>query len=197
MWFYPPYDERVRTHVIQRMFAALELCYPWGHRLHKIFNRHTINASYKTLANMSEQIVIHNSIIIKKYNDTQKTPPPSAPCPISAGSSSAATTAPGSPGHTKNVSAVRLRHSSDTRHPGSGSGQGQFHWTPSQCTIIKKVYLDSWYIVKLITLRGIRDEDQRISQSTLGCKVVNLVSQVNINESTSKQTRSGGICCLS
>ena len=83
---------------------------------------------------MSEQIVIHNSIIIKKYNDTQKTPPRSAPCPISAGSSSAAASpTPGSPGHTKHVSTGRLRHSSDTRHP--GSGQGQFHSTPSQCTM--------------------------------------------------------------
>ena len=61
MWFYSPYDERVRTHVIQRIFAALELCYPWGHSLHKIFNRHTMNASYKTLANVSKQIAISSS----------------------------------------------------------------------------------------------------------------------------------------
>ena len=84
MWFNPPYDEWVRTNVIQRMFAALERCYPRGHRLHKIFNRHTIKASYRTLANMSKQIAIHNSIIIKDYNTklaTQQTPQPRVPFP--------------------------------------------------------------------------------------------------------------------
>ena len=75
-WFNPPYDERVRTNVIQRMFAALERCYPRGHRLNKIFNRHTIKASYRTLANMSKQIAIHNSIVMKEYNNNHITQQP-------------------------------------------------------------------------------------------------------------------------
>ena len=48
------------------MFATLERCYPQGHRLHKIFNWHTIKASYRTLANMSKQTAINNSIVIKQ-----------------------------------------------------------------------------------------------------------------------------------
>ena len=78
-WFNPPYDERVRTNVIQRMFAALEKCYPRGHRLHKIFNRHTIKASYRTLANMQVNVQIHNSIIIKEYNQKLVTQQPAQP----------------------------------------------------------------------------------------------------------------------
>ena len=78
----PPVDfKRVRTNVIRRMFAALEQCYPRGHRLHKIFNRHTIKASYRTLANMSKQIAIHNSIVIKEYNNNHITQQPRVPFP--------------------------------------------------------------------------------------------------------------------
>ena len=68
-WYNPPFDGRVNTHVIQRMFAALDKCYPPGHRLHNLFNRHTVKASYRTLANMSKQLAIHNSVIIKEYNN--------------------------------------------------------------------------------------------------------------------------------
>ena len=48
------------------MFATLERCNPQGHRLHKIFNWHTLKASYRTLANMSKQTAIQNSIVIKE-----------------------------------------------------------------------------------------------------------------------------------
>ena len=124
-WFNPPYDERVRTNVIQRMFASLERCYPRGHRLHNIFNRHTIKASYRTLANMSKQIAIHNSIVIKEYNNNHITQQPRVPFPLGPAKATAPSPrSPRSPAHTQqSTGCVACSRASRD----SGSGQGSLH----------------------------------------------------------------------
>ena len=84
-WYNPPWDDRVSGCVIRRMFSALDECYPPGHELRSLFNRHTVRAGYRTLANMKHQVSVHNSKKMKEYNENilreQRVLPPPTPEP--------------------------------------------------------------------------------------------------------------------
>ena len=84
-WYNPPWDDRVSGCVIKRMFAALDECYPRGHPLRSLFNRHTVRAGYRTLANMKKLVTVHNTKRMKEHNDNilreqeNANPPPPEP----------------------------------------------------------------------------------------------------------------------
>ena len=57
----------------------------------------------------------------------------------------------------------RLCHSSDTRHPSSGTGQGQFHYTPSQCTMW--THVDNTRIPHIETRRMLSPRSVKVCQA--------------------------------
>ena len=64
IWFNAPYCMSVETKIGQRFFAILDTCFPVGHQLHRIFNRHTVQLSYRTMPNFATIIAGHNAKVV-------------------------------------------------------------------------------------------------------------------------------------
>jgi len=60
IWFNPPYNAKVETHIGNRFLALVDSHFPRHHRYHKIFNRNTIKLSYSCSPSMSSIISKHN-----------------------------------------------------------------------------------------------------------------------------------------
>ena len=51
--FNAPFCRSVETKIGQRFFAILDSCFLPGHPLHRTFNRHTVQLSYRTMPNLA------------------------------------------------------------------------------------------------------------------------------------------------
>ena len=55
-WFNPVFDKQVETNVGAKFLQILDTTIPRGHVLHKLFNRHTVKVSQRTLGNLVKTI---------------------------------------------------------------------------------------------------------------------------------------------
>ena len=62
VWFNPPYCMSLKTKVGQRFLNILDSCFPTDHPLHRVFNRHTVQLSYRTMPNLAKIISGHNAL---------------------------------------------------------------------------------------------------------------------------------------
>ena len=60
-WFNPPYCMSLETKVGYKFLTILDTCFPPGNPLRRIFNRHTVQLSYRTLPNLASTIASHNA----------------------------------------------------------------------------------------------------------------------------------------
>ena len=63
-WFNPPYCMSLETKVGYKFLTILDTCFPPGNPLRRIFNRHTVQLSYRTLPNLASTIASHNAKVI-------------------------------------------------------------------------------------------------------------------------------------
>ena len=55
-WFNPVFDKQVETNVGAKFLQILDTTIPRDHVLHKLFNRHTVKVSQRTLGNLVKTI---------------------------------------------------------------------------------------------------------------------------------------------
>ena len=60
IWFNPPYSMNVQTNVARKFLQLIDKHFPAEHKLHKIFNRNTVEVSYSCVPNTSSIIKAHN-----------------------------------------------------------------------------------------------------------------------------------------
>ena len=64
IWFNPPFNLSVKTNVASEFLKIVDMCFPKGHILHKIFNRNTIKVSYSCTQNLEAIIAAKNSKLL-------------------------------------------------------------------------------------------------------------------------------------
>ena len=69
IWFNPPYSKNVKTNIARDFLRLLDKHFPHSHKLHSIFNRHTVRISYSCTGNMKSFLDKHNKIILKKHTN--------------------------------------------------------------------------------------------------------------------------------
>ena len=87
-WFNPPFSKQVKTNIASTFLNIIDECFPAGHVLRSSFNRNTIKASYRTMANMAQTVAKHNkkvlSTIRPKVEVNEGCNCRSPPCPLPA-----------------------------------------------------------------------------------------------------------------
>ncbi|XP_047142690.2 uncharacterized protein LOC124816972 [Hydra vulgaris] len=68
IWYNPPFSLNVKTKIGNRFLALIDLHFPAGHKLHKIFNRNSIKISYSCMPNLKSIINSHNFKILHNKN---------------------------------------------------------------------------------------------------------------------------------
>ena len=66
MWFNPPFDASMTTKLGKVFLNILDRCFPPRHVLRRVFNRHTVQLSYRTMPNMSSIIAANNRKLLKE-----------------------------------------------------------------------------------------------------------------------------------
>ena len=69
MWFNPPFDASMTTKLGKVFLNILDKNFPVGHILRKVFNRHTVQLSYRTMPNMASIIAANNRRLLKEVPD--------------------------------------------------------------------------------------------------------------------------------
>ena len=64
IWFNPPYCKTVETKIGRRFLEILDTCFPVGHVLHRVLNRHTVKLSYRTMPSLQKIIAGHNAKVV-------------------------------------------------------------------------------------------------------------------------------------
>ena len=64
-WFNPPWNAAVKTNVGKRFLRILDVSFPPGNPLRKLFTRSTVKVSYKCMPNMGSIVSSHNSKVLK------------------------------------------------------------------------------------------------------------------------------------
>ena len=70
IWYNPPYSRNVRTNAGRDFLELIDKHFQPSHKLHKLFNRHTVRVSYSWTENMKSFIRKHNNHTLTK-NTTQ------------------------------------------------------------------------------------------------------------------------------
>ena len=60
LWFNPPFDASMTTKLGKVFLNILDRCFPVGHVLRRVFNRHTVQLWYRTMPNMNSIIAANN-----------------------------------------------------------------------------------------------------------------------------------------
>ena len=68
IWFNPPFNRTVLTHVGRAFINLVDKCFPTGHKLRKVLNRNTVKLSYSCTPSMKQLIDGHNKAILRKDN---------------------------------------------------------------------------------------------------------------------------------
>ena len=74
IWYNPPFSKTVATNIGQRFLRLIEIHFPAGSRLHKIFNRNTVKVSYSCMPNMSAMVKSHNNSVKRKSGNNDGQP---------------------------------------------------------------------------------------------------------------------------
>ena len=61
LWFNPPFCKSVKSNIGRQFLQLLDRCFPRGHPLHKVLNRHTVQLSYRTMPNLGKIVAGHNT----------------------------------------------------------------------------------------------------------------------------------------
>ena len=72
MWFNPPYCMSLKTKVGQRFLNILDTCFPADNPLHRVFNRHTVQLSYRTMPSLAKIISGHNAKVVADIMPEQR-----------------------------------------------------------------------------------------------------------------------------
>ena len=70
-WYNPPWNANVKTNLGRKFLNIIDRCFPNGHPLHKIFNKHTLKLSYSCMPNMKSIISSHNKALLSDYQRSQ------------------------------------------------------------------------------------------------------------------------------
>ena len=68
IWFYPPFSLNVKTNIGRTFIKLLKQHLPNSNRLHKIFQRNTVNVSYSCMNSMSSIISSHDKRPLRPRN---------------------------------------------------------------------------------------------------------------------------------
>ena len=71
-WFNPPYNKSVKTNVGRKFLQLIDIHFPLGSKLHKIFNRNTVKVSYSCMENIGTILKHHNTRIRNEANRNKK-----------------------------------------------------------------------------------------------------------------------------
>ena len=66
IWFNPSFSKNVKTNIARSLLKLVDMHFPIGNKLHKIFNRNTVKVSYSCMSNVKLIITSHNTRIIRK-----------------------------------------------------------------------------------------------------------------------------------
>ena len=80
-WFNPPWAQNVKTNIGALFLKDVDDCFPVGHPLRSILNRHTLKISYRTMPNMAQIISRHNAQIVKKQQPVTAAQTKTCSCP--------------------------------------------------------------------------------------------------------------------
>ena len=69
IWYNPPYCSSMTTKLGQIFFSILDECFPVGHCLRRVLNRHTVQLSYRTMPSLSKIIAGHNTKLVANNGD--------------------------------------------------------------------------------------------------------------------------------
>ena len=72
IWFNPPFCMSVETKIGQKFLAILDSSFPVGHELHRVFNRHTVQLSYRTMPSLAKIISGHNTKVVADVMPEQR-----------------------------------------------------------------------------------------------------------------------------
>jgi hypothetical protein len=72
IWYNPPFSKNVATKLGSRFLNIVDVSFPVGHLLHKIFNRNTIKISYSCMPNLKSIINSHNHSILHNQKKTEE-----------------------------------------------------------------------------------------------------------------------------
>ena len=71
IWYNPPWNANVKTNLGRKFLNIIDRCFPNGHPLHKIFNKHTLKFSYSCMPNIKSIISSHNKALLSDYHQSQ------------------------------------------------------------------------------------------------------------------------------
>ena len=80
-FFNPPWSQNVKTNIGAKFLKSVGECFPAGHPLHSILNRHTLKVSYRTMPNMARVISKHNSFVQRKLQPVPESQAKMCSCP--------------------------------------------------------------------------------------------------------------------
>ncbi len=66
IWFNPPFSKKGQNKIVRNFLCLIDKHFPPNHKLHKIFNRNTVKASYSCMNNVKSIISTHNIRRIRK-----------------------------------------------------------------------------------------------------------------------------------
>ena len=61
----------MKTNLGRKFLNIIDRCFPNGHPLHKIFNKHTLKLSYSCMLNMKSILSSHNKALLSDYHQSQ------------------------------------------------------------------------------------------------------------------------------
>ena len=61
----------MKTNLGRKFLNIIDRCFPKGHPLHKMFNKHTLKLSYSCMPNMKTIISSHNKTLLSDYHRSQ------------------------------------------------------------------------------------------------------------------------------
>ena len=68
IWYNPQWNANVKTNLGRKFLNIIDRCFPNGHPLHKIFNKHTLKLSYSCMPNIKSIISSHNKALLSDYH---------------------------------------------------------------------------------------------------------------------------------
>ena len=80
-YFNPPFAMNVKTNVGADFLKCIDSCFPEGHPLRRILNRHTLKISYRTMPNMAQIISRHNSKTVRQQQPLAAAEVKTCSCP--------------------------------------------------------------------------------------------------------------------
>ena len=72
-WYNPPYSKNVKTNIAHNFLQLIDKHFPPSHKLHKLFNRHTVRVSYSCMDNMKTFIQKHNRRKLSQHDKQNQT----------------------------------------------------------------------------------------------------------------------------